>query len=204
MSLSDDTWIAENSLIGAEKLHALGAVSYHWNAAELGLKIVLSAIMKIPLADLWAIIHEMGDIAVCTAIRERAANIATAPVQEVIENLLDAYNINRINRNQLVHSHASAVDGGVGLARMKGPRLNPQPLPDDIKDIRRVSDEIKAMVRHIEEVVNVLYREQFYAGGANPLNIPALPGKLPLPEKLWKPPHPNPQGRKGQPNKGPG
>jgi hypothetical protein len=205
MALAEDPWITENSPIPAERLHALGAISYYWNGAEIGLKIILSTIMSIPLADLWPLIHEMGDVAICAAIRENLIK-PTIPkdVCERILNLLDVYEINRINRNQLVHFLPGAFKES-DLGRMKGPRFDPQPIPDTINDIRRVANEIRAMSDQIGKLHMVIHgRSYTVPGSPNALRFPLLPDRLPLPERLWKPPPPNPQGRRGQPGKSPG
>ena len=119
---------------------------------------------------------------------------------DAIEHCLKVYDINRLNRNQLTHFLPSAFTNS-DLARLKGPRFDPQPIPDTLEDMRRVADEVILLVNYLGGIVNLINKRQV---SEKPDRIlPSLPDKPPLPERLWKPPPP-PQGRKEQPGKGPG
>jgi hypothetical protein len=201
-TLKDDTWIAANSQIAPEKLHALGVVSYRWNIAEASLKSLLIAVTRSDFAIIWAIIHDIGDVAISTSITEILGKTAwPKPVADAILHGLKLYEANRINRNQLTHYLPSSFVG-VDLARLKGPDFNPEPIPNDVTDLRRVADDIGRLLEYIGTIISIIYSRQ-YAGNANAI-LPPLPDTIPLPERLWKPPPPNPQGRKGSPGKAPG
>lgn len=204
-SLADDPWIVENSKISPAKLHALGVVAYRWNLTDLTLKSVLIATAGFEFFRAWAIIHEMGDVAVGSAIEEIITrNKFPDDIREAVLHGLELYDANRINRNQLTHFVPVTLEG-TELARMKGPTWNPQPFSDSITDLRRVADEIGKLFDYLVEVSKVLYAHEYTKlPGYLPSDMPKLPDKLPVPKRLWTPPPPNPQGRKERPDKGPG
>jgi hypothetical protein len=195
----DDPWIAENSPMPAEKLHALGVVSYHWNTAEIGLKVILVTLMRLELATLWPLIHEMGDISVSDAIEEVvSASKMPQPVVDAILHGLKVYEANRLNRNQLTH-FVPAVFTDEGLSRVKGPKFDPKPFLDSVDDLRRVADEIKVLIKYFDAVLAVIQTRRFSLKESGLFR--SLPDIIPVPERLWKPLPPNPPERNGWPDK---
>jgi hypothetical protein len=200
MPLSDDPWIAKNSQIAAEKLHALGVINYRWNLAELALKVIFSQIAGIPFARMWAIAHDMGDAAISAAMAEllEMLHAAKGPKNAILHGL-ELYDINRVNRNQLTHYLPAALVGS-DFTRLKGPKFDPKPFSDDLKDLRRVADDLEALLKYFSQLTNAITDLQAPPRGRE---RHSLPDRLPLPEKLWKPPQTKPQGSKARPDKGP-
>jgi hypothetical protein len=192
----DDAWITLNSEIAPEKLHALGVVTYRWNACEVALKSLLVGLTGAEFFNIWAIIHEMGDVAISSAAREILLwSKFPEPVVKAVEFGFKLYEANRINRNQLTHFIPAYVEGS-DIARLKGPRFKPETFSDSTEDLRRVADDILELENYLSAVITNVYAPR------NPGAIlPPLPGIIPLPERLWKPPPPNPPKRKEQPDK---
>jgi hypothetical protein len=82
---------------------------------------------------------------------------------------------------------------------MKGPNWNPRPFSDSVQDLRRVADDILNLFNYLVALSRILYSIDHSARPiALPEQSPPLPDKVSLPERLWKPPPPNPP----KPNKG--
>jgi hypothetical protein len=181
-AFKDDPWISSNSQIAPQKLHALGVMNYRWNIADASLKSMLVQLSKADFSTIWAIIHEMGDIAIASAITEiLISSNAPKPIKDAIAHGLKVYERNRINRNQLTHFLPTSLVGS-DLARLKGPRFDPQPLPDDIGDLRRVADEIGGLLTYFGKLLSVIASRQYSLklGGS----FLQLPDTIPLPELL--------------------
>jgi hypothetical protein len=198
-TFKDDAWIVRNSIIAPEKLHALGVMTFRWNVAEASLKVLLINIAQVEFAVIWAIIHNLGNESISESITEllKRANLPE-PVTKAIEHGLKLFDANRINRNQLTHFIPTALVGS-DFARLKGPSFDPQPLPDDISDLRRVGDDIGRLQTYMGKLLAIVSSRQYSLkpGGV----LPPLPDIIPLPDRLWKPPPPNPGERSGEPDK---
>jgi hypothetical protein len=72
MILNNDQWVAANSPIHAERLHALGAVIVHWNDCEKELLLLFGEVLGLPLEQLWAIAYDLGQVAISTKIEALA------------------------------------------------------------------------------------------------------------------------------------
>jgi hypothetical protein len=201
MTLNSDQWVAANSPLDAERLHALGAVILYWNDCEKELFILFGEVLGLPLQELWVIAHDLGDVAIFTKIEAlaRAKNFSSA-FQSAIKNTLAVYNICRQNRNQLVHFWVSGLSHDRQWYRMhrkrkKADYTGPQPFKSDLADIRRVADDIKTLASHmsaLEAAINA-------TGRAAP-NSP-LPNKLALPALLYSPPPQVPTTPKQKPKR---
>jgi hypothetical protein len=194
MSLDSDPWVAANSPIDAERLHALGAVIVYWNECEKELLILFGEVLGFPLQELWAIAHDLGQVAISTKIEAlaRAKNFSSQ-FQSAIKNTLAVYEICRQNRNQLVHFwFFSGVRGDGHLYRKsKKADYNPPVLfKSDLVDIRRVAEDIKALARHMAQLEAAINQ----TGRAMP-NSP-MPNELPLPALLYSPPSQTPTKQK--------
>lgn len=97
-TISDDPWISKSSQIAPENLHALGVINYRWNIADFSLKAILAQLSSVNFGLMWAIIHEMGDLAIVSAITEilSLSNIPE-PVKGSVVQGLKLYDRNRIN-----------------------------------------------------------------------------------------------------------
>ena len=60
MTLNSDQWVATNSPIDAQRLHALGVVIVYWNNCEKELFVLLGEVLGLPLKELWVIAHDLG------------------------------------------------------------------------------------------------------------------------------------------------
>lgn len=189
--LTDDAWVISHSPIEAEKLHALGFITLAWNGAEIALFFLFAGATGLNGRLAWALTHEMGDVSMCNRIKDilplGALGVA---VTDAILHSIELYDRNRMNRNQLSHFMPSGGKDGIEFWRKKGPEIKPQPFASELKDIRRVGDEIISMQEYMTAVGNHLsalfHRQQ----------PKSLPEKPPLPERLWTPPPPDPKGRK--------
>jgi hypothetical protein len=182
MTLNSDQWVATNSPIDAQRLHALGAVIVHWNDCERELFILFGEMLGLPLKEVWAIAHDLGNIAMCTKIKAlaRAKNFPSA-FQSAIENTLKVYDICLQNRNQLVHFWTSGLSGDRQLYRKskKAGYATPELFKSDLADIRRVVEDIKVLAYHMSKLEAAINTT-----GRAPPNSP-LPSKLALPALLY-------------------
>jgi hypothetical protein len=199
-NLSRDPWIKAHSPIDAEKLHALGVVNFRWNITEFILKIFSMRFGgggKGSFDANWAELHDEGDIALWQMIE---ANVTAGPwsqdIKDAVIHGIRMYEACRINRNQLSHFLPKGLAGS-DLARLKGPDFDPQPFPDSLADIRRVAEEIEALIAYLGGLFN-FFRARFQnALRRAPTPLPAKP---PLPKTLWHipPPPPKPRRRKAR------
>lgn len=198
--LDDDAWITANSQIAPEKLHALGVVNFRWNSAEFGLRTLLILVSRMPTDTAWAIIHDMGDIALSNSIRQ-IVKTGHLPddLKEAIRYGLDIYDICRLNRNHLTHFVPSALRGS-DLPRVKGPVFEPQPIADSLEDIRRVAKEVEELLGYLSGLLNVLaWRLYNSLQPQSAEAVPPLPDRPPPPSRLWKPPPPDRPAQQSRP-----
>jgi hypothetical protein len=186
--LSKDEWLVKRSPIHPAKLHALGVITFAWNTCELHLLFLFCTIFKIDTMKGRIIAHDLGDIAISDRIREMLV-LYERYESDIIENALDVYDICRQNRNSLTHFHTEKLDGELLLARIKGPRWTTHILPNEIKDFRRIADDIWDFSIWFRQIWRTMTLRQ--DGMLAP-----LPGIRPLPELLWKPPHLDPKVQK--------
>jgi hypothetical protein len=191
----DDPWIAKQGF-DPKVLHALGAVNVAWNACEHGLIPLFCVATNTSLEAAQLMMHDLGDVTICNKIRDLLPlrpEYSDAEKQMII-SALDAYDVNRINRNQLSHFTIGPTGREeLELYRRKGPILMKERFPSDLSDIRRVANDIALLISYLGALSTY-----FRATASKPVAMP-LPGILRAPQRLWTPPPPNPQGRKRQP-----
>lgn len=193
-NLAPDAWIAMYSLMSPKKLHALGVITFWWNACEYQLFGLFVVITGLPDQQAWILAHELGAIALMDRINALAAIKLKKrkDAVELIANTLDIYEICRRNRNQLTHfSVGPAEKGDIQIRRKsKAPdSMEPAPFPNDLKDIRRVARDVRRLHDRLFETW--AYAQQRLRGR----RVKPSPKILPLPELLWKPPQQAPKER---------
>ena len=153
MPLSDDEWIASNSPIDPDKLHALGVANFHWNIVDQLLQTILGNLegapggfRSLPSKRLKKI-QKMTSHDVITAIRDGlGSKYNTDLSNDYINRVLDAADVCRKNRNSLVHFH---VDGFYNqlqpMGLIKNYFFDHDPMPDTIAAIRQVAKDIEAV-----------------------------------------------------------
>lgn len=188
MSLADDAWIEKFSPIEAKKLHALGVITFMWNACEYKLFELFHLTFGITPQLAWLLVHDLGSIAISDRINAFLENAFPEPHNikkeiELIQNVLKAYDNCRQNRNQFTHfalEHDLEAKS-VHLRRQpKGPIINRVPFPTDLSDMRRVAQEIVGLN-------NLLNSLNDYIKRAGTDQAPPLPDKVAPPELLSKP-----------------
>jgi hypothetical protein len=148
---------------------------------------------ELPERKAWIITHDLGDITICRKIEEllKFERFRRDEI-EVVENVLKVYEACRTNRNQLSHfvAHVSLEADRWRLGRRKGPSEEIFTFPDELKDIRRVADEIQTLRFHLKNLANAL----------SPMSRAkrrTLPQTLPEPELLYqRPPQANPKPKR--------
>jgi hypothetical protein len=201
-----DDWIRKHESIDSKICHALGFINIVWNACEHGLLPLFRAVTNLRGQEAFILTHDMGDVTLTNKIREfLPLRKDFLPAEKLmILSALEGYDVNRVNRNQL--SHFSPVPSGSVLSvgkdlqfyRRKGPRFLADAIPSDLTSIRRVADDLVMLAAYLGALNRYLH------GKHEKLPPMPMPGKLPLPERLWTPPPPNPQGRKRPPGNSPG
>lgn len=182
-NLDSDQWILTHSPIDPKKLHAMGLANYRWNAAEIGMKAIYTALTRKPWADVWPDIHDERDKTLCKAIRKELGDTHfTSEVRAAVLHAIEVYDRNRENRNQLSHFLPGGLVGS-DLTRLKGPTFDPQPIADGLPAIRRVVEEIEELLDYLSGVFNHLWAQVYDGRGKG--ERPPLPDKPALPAMLW-------------------
>lgn len=181
---ADAEWMAKHSPINPWKLQALGVITFFWNRCQMALFVMFSGVTKIDANIAFALYQEMGDVSICRRIEEALDIVEHSDdVKSLVRDTLAVYDVNRLNRNQLTHFLPARDDSGrLKFFRQKGPLLDLQPFPDDLKDIRRVAEDVEALSRHLTAV------GQYFLTKVHGAVRRPLPETPPLPERLWKPP----------------
>jgi hypothetical protein len=159
MSQLDDEWIRKFSPIEPEKLHALGVITFMWNACEYKLFELFSLAFGLSQQAAWLLVHDLGDVAISDRIHtftDWAAETDEAKdASEIIQNALKAYDHCRQNRNQFTHftmQHDLETKTLTLLQQKRGPLLQRVPFPNDLTDMRRVADEIIGINNHLHQI----------------------------------------------------
>jgi hypothetical protein len=189
MTLSDDPWIKNNSIISPEKLHAVGMTAVYWNHCERLLLMIFARLLNLTYRVGWIVGHDIGDISLCEKIKEfLAIRQMEIPIAEQVQTALSIYDVCRQNRNTLSHftvkpkSPEMLPDDFIFL-RTKGVSAASHSIPSDLEDFRRVALETQVLSIHLWEIYKAL--------GARQEGRPATwPPILSPPELLWKPPLP--------------
>jgi hypothetical protein len=187
-----DSWVASNSPLPADKLHAIGVIVCRWNACELYLFLLLCNVLRLPRRDVWAIAYDLGDVAISRRIETLAAFKGYhRDGMALIANVLEVYNLCRQNRNSIIHAWTHGSGHDPPLARKSKEPHDPQaiPFPSTLPDLRRVADELESLRIQLW-LVNCLLED---GSMAKPITSPE---KLSLPSLLWTPPrqaHPKPK-----------
>lgn len=189
MSKLEDDWIAINSPIAAEKLHALGVVNFHWNTAEFALRILSIRFGfggKGNFVANWASVYNQKDITICNKMRAVVGDNKrmSKSAKEAVRHALECYDVCRLNRNQLTH-FVPGMLSGTPFARVDAD-FEPHPFPDDLKDIRRVAEEIVAQIKYLSDLSN--YFDAQVMNRIQGVEPPPLPHKPDLPARLWNSP----------------
>jgi hypothetical protein len=186
-------WMADNSPIAAEKLHALGLVTFNWNRCEKSTFWLFSTIIGLPEELCWALTHEMGDITTCETIGAlmKLKNFHPKAI-ETIGNALEVHNICRQNRNQLTHFevHSLGINDLRLMRKSKKPdAMRPYHFSAELDDLRRVAGEI-------DQLDNRLWILTVIMESHDPTKPAPWPAKLPVPTLLWTPPPQSPAKQK--------
>lgn len=183
-ALSGDSWIATYSPIEPHKLHAMGYISYAWNACEQELLKMFGLVFAIPEQTAWTICHDMGDVSIANRIKAHAKLnlLKQVDLLEAIMAALDHYQICRVNRNSLMHAYGVPDDTwSVSLVKQnnKAEKSYTQ-LRNDLWSIRRVGRETKNLRRFMILLNCALLQLRM---GKHPpsLRIPSAPRSIALP-----------------------
>jgi hypothetical protein len=184
----DDPWIAANSPIEAEKLHAMGVITFHWNVCEFYLRSLLAFAAHRPFDSVWTETSSQRPRNIYAKIRRAVADSRDAEAtKEAILYAIALYDRNRENRAQITHF---LPEGGVSSAlhNNKNPDFlaifDQTPIRSDIDALRRVAEDIRTCRTYLAGLINALSRTPLDAmiGKAGP-----MPDKPPLPTLLWTP-----------------
>jgi hypothetical protein len=174
-----DQWIEANSPLPPEKLHAIGVITVRWNRCELQLILLMAAVARMPRRDIWAFVHDVGDVAICSKLETFSLFRGHHPLtRELITNALTVYDLCRQNRNCVVHAWTLSTGPDPTLFRpSKKPReLEPSPFTSSIDSLRKIADEIQTLWFRLWDLVISLETDE----------PPTSLEKLPLPALLSK------------------
>jgi hypothetical protein len=183
--LNADPWIQANSFpVGAERLHALGVITLRWNMCEYGLFGVFCEVVSLPIEECWALVHNLGDVAISDRIKALMAlrNFHEETAAQVA-NVIEYYKACNQNRNSLAHAWIRRVSGNPVLARpsKKISRIDPEPFASELEDIRRVANELEilsACLFYLEAIMSE----------SDPVQPLPSRDRLTPPALLWTPP----------------
>jgi hypothetical protein len=153
--LSCDNWIRINSEIEAQRLHALGVVTFRWNVCENKLFALFWTPLDLPNEEAQVISHDMNLTDVTTRVRALASIKLKKDKKLIaaIKNGLQVFERCRTNRNQLTHfTFVLARESETGPFRLALARTSRKPeyrervqFADSITDIRRVARDIRQL-----------------------------------------------------------
>ena len=164
MTLSDDEWIKSHSPIEAEKLHALGLITFMWNACEYKLFELFHLTFGITPQLAWLLVHDLGSVSISDPIKAFLENAFPEPrtIQneiELIQNALEAFDRCRQNRNQFTHftlEHDLEARTVHLRRQQKGPLISRVPFPTELSDMRRVAGEIIGMNNMLNSITTYI------------------------------------------------
>jgi hypothetical protein len=186
-----DPWIEANSPLPFDKLHAIGVINVRWNRCELWLILLLAAAARMSRRDIWAFVHDLGDIAISSRVETFARFRGHHPyTRELISNALAVYDVCRQNRNCIVHAWTFSTGPNPALLRRSKRPIDPEPspFPNSVDDLRRVADETYALWFRLSELTRCL-QEDVPLTSLEKLRVPAL---------LWTPPQSPKEPRRRQ------
>jgi hypothetical protein len=153
--LSGDLWISGNSPIEASKLHALGAMNFHWNIVAQLLQQILANLRAwltgkyepLSLTERQKISKKTAEDLI-KAIRKEAKDARlyqTENSNAYIEKVLDATDVCRDNRNGLTHYVViNWYSGDTSDWRLVRDWTS-EPLPDDLVKLRKTAEDMQAL-----------------------------------------------------------
>ena len=113
MPLSDDPWIAANSPIPPESLHALGYIHFRWNACEMAALSLYHLFTGSRFVETWEIAQDKRFSDMAGEIKKAvSASKNTGDEKECVLYALKLLDVCRLNRNQLAHFVISATPSG--------------------------------------------------------------------------------------------
>ena len=186
----EDPWLEEGSGLDPLQLHALGAVSAHWNVLEYSIFTLFSIVSRTTPDQARALVHDLK----VPSIMARIVNFADKPGWEhprLSEDFVVALkhadkhiDYCRQNRNLLMHSIPAELDNEVKLLRLKGPIYKFDNFPCDVWSIRQVAEDIIATTERVGNLISYATAIKFDE------EPPELPEESTLPARLWSPPNP--------------
>jgi hypothetical protein len=189
MALADDPWIAANSPLSPERLHAIGLITFRWNECEFWQFQLFRCVSELAQSEAWAFVFDLGDEAISVRIKTlMTIREYHKGGRALIENALDIYGYCRQNRNSLAHAWSHGKQNGEAILARKSKKpsdIDPEAFPADLTTLKRVADEIEVLETRLWLLCCLLEE------GTISTPPPSL-GILPLPSLLWRPlPPPN-------------
>ncbi len=192
--LDKDPWIAENSPIEPERLHAIGVINFFWSQSEFGIFCIFSVLCGLDIDRTTAAFQSLSSRTLIEAIRNLArtmpSQFLTDPdgraekLRDAICYATDLFEANRQNRNSIVHAYYSGRKTEIRLQN-RSPKKSWvfKDIPSSLEDLRAISTELKELCAYLSGIIGYLFA----------LNLPnsrrhgddALP---PLPSKPSLPP----------------
>jgi len=111
-----DPWVQLNSPLAPDKLHAIGVIAFRWNKCEFGLLVLLADIVGMPRNEVWAMVHDLRDNAICQRVRTFTAfRVLGAGVKALIENCYGSTTVAELPE------HGDPCLDGIGLSISRPP-----------------------------------------------------------------------------------
>lgn len=192
--LNNDPWIAENSPIDPERLHAIGVINFFWSQSEVGIFCIFSVLCGL---DIDRTAAAFGALSASMQVDALKALAKTMPSQFLIdkdgtaEKLREAifyaaelFDANKKNRNAVVHAYYFRKGDTVAMQnRAPKKSWDFKDIPCSIEELRAIALECKDLCAYLSGVMAYLFA----------LNRPHGPspraGELPpLPDKPRRPP----------------
>ncbi len=149
----DDPWVTSNSSISAERLHALGVITFKWNLCEFWLFHLFRAVSALPESEAWILSYDLKSQPICARIKllMKQRNYHSDLI-ELIDNVILFSDKCRDNRNAVVHAWTYGMRNGEKVLARKSRKpseMDPIPFQSELLDLRRVADEIETAVTRL-------------------------------------------------------
>ena len=192
--LHDDPWIAANSPIEPERLHAIGTINFYWSQSEVGFFCIFSILSTLDIDRTAAAFGGLSASAQIDAVKALAKSMpsqfpfdkdgAAEQLKEAIFHAAELFDANKKNRNAVVHAYYFRKGDMVAMQnRAPKKSWDFRDIPCSLEELRAIASECKDLCAYLSGLLTYLFALNRPPGSSR------RAGELPpLPDKPQRPP----------------
>lgn len=176
-----DKWMTDFKSVDHRRLHAIGAIVYEWNRCEGEMFSVLCVLSKTRPKLLKILTATSNNVEIAEKVKTLSrSSTLTVEAKDFCLHICRVFDINRTNRNTIVHAWPWSCDesGQATFMIQKKHHLATRPFKGSLDELRRTADEITLCWSRLHRFDLFLRSPQ----------VSSLPEKPPLPDILLSPP----------------